>query len=242
MIYVAFFLSLVFYSLGFIVTKNNAKYILSGYNTMSETERAKIDIDSYLRFFKRFHIFLGISLFVGTVLIGFFNNNRASMFMTTYPLIAYAWMVFQGKSFYKGSSSQMVISYFVGGILLIIAAVIGFQGSQDYKSSELVLTKDLLEIKGSFGLKIRKDDILNQALVNELPEMSGSFNKINGFAGGDYAKGSFKVKGGKVVRLYVNKKVAPVLWLNTSKGDIYYNADEVSMSELNTKIMRWRGL
>ena len=242
MLYVAFFLSLVFFAMGFIVTKNNARYILSGYNTMSEMERAKVDIDSYVNFFKRLHIVLGISLFAGTVLISLYNNNWASMFMTTYPLVAYAYMVFRGKSFYASSSAQKLVSYFAGGILLIIAAVIVFQGMQDYKSSALVLNQDAMEIKGSFGMKIRKEDILGQKLVSELPEKSGVFNKVNGFAGGDYAKGSFKIKGGKVVRLFVNKKVSPVLLLNTSKGDIYYNSDEVDMTELNTKIMRWRGL
>ena len=242
MVYVAFFLSLVFFLMGFIVTKNNARYILSGYNTMSDAGRAKIDIDSYVNFFKRFHIFLGISLFAGTVLISLYNNNWASLFMTTYPLLAYAYMVFKGKSFYKGSSAQKLVSYFAGGILLIIAAVIAFQGMQDYKTSALVLSQDAIEIKGSFGIKIKKEDILSQKLVSELPEKSGIFSKVNGFAGGDYAKGSFKLQGGKVVKLYVNKKVSPVILLNTSKGDIYYNADGANMMELNRKIMQWRGL
>jgi hypothetical protein len=242
MVYVAFFLSLIFFGMGFIVTKSNARYILSGYNTMSETERAKVDIDSHLRFFKRFHIFLGISLFAGTVLISLYNNNRASMFMTIYPLVAYAYMVLRGSSFYTGSSAQKLVSYLTGGILLIVAAVIAFQGMQDYKSSALVLGQDAIEIKGSFGIKIKRKDILDQTLLSELPEMSGVLNKVNGFAGGDYAKGSFKLKGGKVVRLYVNKKVSPVLLINTLGGEIYYASDEVNMDALNKEIMWWRGL
>src|SRR5436305_1105861 len=47
-------LSVIFASLGFLVTKNNARYILSGYNMMPEQQRSLVDIDGYLRFFKQF--------------------------------------------------------------------------------------------------------------------------------------------------------------------------------------------
>ena len=69
MIIPAIILSLIFGSLGFIVTKNNAKYLLSGYNTMSEAQRAKMDLEGYLHFFKRFHIVLGISLLAITLIL-----------------------------------------------------------------------------------------------------------------------------------------------------------------------------
>ncbi|HBK84391.1 MAG TPA: hypothetical protein DDZ41_12505, partial [Flavobacterium sp.] len=44
-------LSLVFIGIAFLVTENNAKYLLSGFNTMSEDERQKFDIKSYIAYF-----------------------------------------------------------------------------------------------------------------------------------------------------------------------------------------------
>ena len=86
MILIALIISFIFCSVGFIVTRNNAKYILSGYNTMSEADRSNIDIEAYLRSFKRFHIFLGSSLFAGVWLLSQINNNWASLFMTVYSV------------------------------------------------------------------------------------------------------------------------------------------------------------
>jgi hypothetical protein len=238
MIYIALLLSAIFFSVGFIVTRNNAKYILSGYNTMSEAKRALFDIEGYLKFFKRFHIILGISLFLGTVLISLINNNWASMFMTLYPLVAYMYMIIAGNK-YNADKGQKLTSYVVGGAALLVAAFVVISQFSDYETSELVLKDNVLEIKGSFGVRLSKEEILDQKLINELPEIS---YKSNGFAAGDYAKGSFKLKNRGEAKLYVNKKVSPIVLLNTSKGDIYYNSDKESADGLYKKIQQWRGL
>jgi hypothetical protein len=238
MIYIALLLSVIFFSVGFIVTKNNAKYILSGYNTMSEAKRATVDIEGYVKFFKKFHIFLGISLFAGTMLISLMDNNWASMFMTLYPLLAYMYMIVAGNKYYSDKSKKMT-SYIVGGSALFIAALVVISQFSDFEASELVLKDNVLEIKGSFGVTLTKQEIVDQKLLNELPEIS---YKSNGFAAGDYAKGSFKLKNGKEVKLYVNKNVSPIILLNTSKGDVYYNSDKGSGSEIYKKIEHWRGL
>lgn len=239
MIFVALFLSLVFFSLGFIITPSNAKYLLSGYNTMPEKERAQIDIVSYLRWFKKFHIFLGVSLLLGTILISYFNTNWASIFMTSYPILAYIYMILGKKDFIK-TKSQRLTSYWTAGLLIFVAGLIFVMSFKDYKSSDIVFDEKKLSIEGSFGMDIKKEDILNQELVDKLPESNGPFSKAYGFAGGDYAKGTFRIKEGGTVKLYVNKKVTPILFLQTKDQKIYYNSDSEDMNELNQKILDWR--
>ena len=239
MVVPAIILSLIFGSVGFIVTKNNAKYILSGYNTMSEADRAKVDIDGYLSFFKRFHVFLGVSLFTGTTLISFLNNNWASAFMIMYPLFAYLHLIIRGNLFYNNSKTRKISTYFTCGILIVVIIIIGFTQLSSYKSNDLVISDKVLEINGMYSLKIEKQDILTLKLVDEIPAIS---YKSNGFAGGDYAKGSFKAKNGKTIKLFVNKSISPTLWFETTQGDIYYNSEEEDMNGLYKKIMQWRGL
>jgi hypothetical protein len=238
MIYVAIFLSIVFTSLGFIVTKNNAKYILSGYNTMSEAKRANFDIDGYLALFKRFHIILGGSVLVGTVLISLINNNWASLFMTTFPLLAYAYLTIKGQSFTKVPDGKHLVNYLTGAFLLLMAVFIGYQQLNDFQSNELVLNKETIEIKGSYGMEIRKQDLVTCRVVNNLPPIS---YKRNGFAAGDYAKGAFKVKNGPTVNLFVNKKATQFLLLNTTKGDVYFNSDAIDLNNLARQISEWQG-
>ena len=239
MIYVALFLSVIFASVGFIVTKSNAKYILSGYNTMSEAERANVDINGYLNYFRRFHFVMGISLFAGTLLISLINNNWASIFMITFPLAAYSYMVMQGESYLRASGGKRFTSYFTAGVLLLIAIFIGFETFRDFQSSKLILNKETIEIKGSYGITIRKQEINSVRLVKDLPPIS---YKQNGFAAGDYAKGSFKIKNGQVVRMFVNKNGNQFLLLNTANGNIYYNSDEIDINELEKKIRQWQGV
>lgn len=242
MLFVAFGLSFVFFSLGFIITPNNAKYALSGYNTMTEAERAKIDIVSYLKFFKRFHIFLGVSLFAGTVLLSLVNNNWASMFMVSFPLAAYAWMILKGSGMFPMSKSKTLSSYVVAALLVGISVFVLITEVQDFKSSELVLTGNELEITGSYGISLKKEEILENRIVEQLPETGFLLLKVNGSAAGDYAKGRFKLKDKRVVWLFVNRKVKPLLFLSTAKGDVYYNADELDIRALNAKISKWRAI
>mgnify|MGYP003340415376 FL=1 len=54
-------ISLVYLLIGLGINKKNARYLLSGYNTMSQAKRDAFDIDRYLKFFKSF--FKGLALF-----------------------------------------------------------------------------------------------------------------------------------------------------------------------------------
>jgi len=55
-------MSLIYLSIGIFINKENARYLLAGYNTMSEEDRSKFDIDGYLHFFKAF--FMGLAAFL----------------------------------------------------------------------------------------------------------------------------------------------------------------------------------
>jgi len=198
MIIPAIILSLIFGSLGFIVTKNNAKYLLSGYNTMSETQRAKMDLDGYLHFFKRFHLVLGVSMLVITLILSVFNNNWASGFMIMLPLISYLYLIIKGNSFYKDAKAQKLATYFGCGILIVVIGIVGTLQFTGNKNNDLKFSQNGLEINGLYGLKIEKKNIIKINLVSELPPIS---YRSNGYAAGNYAKGSFKAKNGKTIKL-----------------------------------------
>ena len=48
------FMSLLYLLIGFGINKDNAKYLLAGYNTMNQEEQDKFDIEGYLNFLKPF--------------------------------------------------------------------------------------------------------------------------------------------------------------------------------------------
>lgn len=239
MLTVAIIISLVLLSLGFIVTPGNAKYLLSGYNTMSEADRAKMDIVSYVKFFNRFHIFLGISELAGVLILNAFNPNWATVFMVMYPLLAYVYMIAVGNRYYTGTSGQRVGTYIVMAIILVVVVGVGYLMFTGMRNSEIFLTSRALEIKGLSGMKIARDDVTEFIVTDSLPDIS---SKANGFAGGEFAKGAFKTDDGRIVRLYINKKSHPYLLIKTVTDEIYFSSDAISANELYNQLKAWKSL
>ena len=64
----------IFLALG--LNKDNSKYLLSGYNTMSKMKRENFDIEKYLKLFKNFFLALAVSsTVVFTILINLTNEK-----------------------------------------------------------------------------------------------------------------------------------------------------------------------
>ncbi len=203
---------------------------------MSEQERQAVDITAYLRFFRRFHLVLAVSLLVGVCLLYLINVNWASQFMTAFPLAAYGYFVVKGVSYYRRTNRSGWGTYLVGGIL--IAAFVGVLtlNMTAYGSNRLVLHQRQLEIAGDYGFSLDRRDIYRQRVVDELPPIA---YRANGFSGGDYAKGRFKLKGGQSVFLFVNKTKRPYLLLETAKGDVYYNHDTLNTETVSQEVEQW---
>jgi len=69
----------VFWVIAHFLTKENAKYLLSGYNTMSEEERKKFDIEQYLILFKKFFKQLSYYAFLFFLLVQFLFTDKMAL-------------------------------------------------------------------------------------------------------------------------------------------------------------------
>src|SRR5690606_12589644 len=102
MMYTLIGMSLLFIAIGFIVTVNNAKYLLAGYNTMSKAEQDQVDIKTYITYFRKFHLFLGTSFFlIGMLLIYSGFENETSIFIVAYPLLAYIYFIATSTKYFN---------------------------------------------------------------------------------------------------------------------------------------------
>lgn len=102
MILIIVCMAIFFIALGFILTEYNAKHLLAGYNTMNEAERKKVDLKGLVRFFRRFHIFLGVTfLILGLVSNYLFTETTTRLALLLYPILAYVYLVWQSSKFYK---------------------------------------------------------------------------------------------------------------------------------------------
>ena len=90
----------IFIALALGLNKENAKYLLSGYNTMSKKERENFDIVNYLTLLKKFFLILaGSSTIVFTLLINLLNAKIAVISYSSYLIIMLIWFIFKGNKF-----------------------------------------------------------------------------------------------------------------------------------------------
>lgn len=235
MIYGIIGLSLLFFAIGFILTENNAKYLLSGYNTMSEEDRKNVDIKAYIPFVRNFHIFLGISFAtIGAFLIYFVSENAGGIFLGVYPIAAYIYFISASSKYSKGLSDKWNKAAVVTliGTLLFVVALLGY----GFKENKIIFDSENISFEGSYGETLPEAEIRSIELVSQLPKIS---IKTNGFALGTIKKGYFKTKHGEIVKLILNSGNKPaILFTKVDGKKIYYSAKEKPNEEVLKEIKK----
>ena len=91
------FMSLSYLAAAFVITPSNARYLLAGYNTMSEEKRQVFNIDRYLTdFFKPF--FKKLALFPPLSLLGltaFLDSKEAIIAWSIIQSLPFVWFVWR---------------------------------------------------------------------------------------------------------------------------------------------------
>lgn len=126
MIYLIVGLGLFFVAIAFAVKEKNAKYLLSGYNTMPPEKQRKVNLPAYIRLYRDFHIVLGTSFLVlGLVFAYFAGNHVTMMFVVIYPIAAYMYFIWRSNTFYKdASSSTNKVALWILGITLLLVVLL----------------------------------------------------------------------------------------------------------------------
>lgn len=110
-----------------MVTENNAAQVLSGYNTMSEEEQKKFDIQSFIPFFKKFHIYLGLACMFAGLSLSFLISEKAGMlFVSLFPIVAYIYFIQKSNTFYDGEIKRINkwAQLFLIAVLIFIVVMI----------------------------------------------------------------------------------------------------------------------
>lgn len=222
-------MSLLFVAIGFIVTENNAKYLLSGYNMMSEEEQKKVDIKTYIRYCRKFHLFLGVSFFpIRTLLTYFIDENATSIFIVAYPILAYIYFIATSAKYFSTKKNK-IGAYLLAVVLIFIVVMF----IRDYKETKLILNSNSIEFKGNYGEIVPFEAIKSIQLVHEKPKI---VLRTNGFSLGTIKKGYFKTDKGEIVKLILNGDNKPYILLTKADGKkIYYAAKEESNEKLLQK-------
>ena len=100
LIFTIIFMSLTYLLIGFGINKNNAKYFLAGYNTMTPEQKQKFNIEKYLEFFNPF--FKKLSLYpplsFGLMYI-LFEGERLILIWSLLQLLPFVWFTTKSLKF-----------------------------------------------------------------------------------------------------------------------------------------------
>lgn len=205
-----------------ILNEKNAKYLLAGYNTASEKERENFDIKGYLKFFRSFHFFLGVSVLVfGLATYYLIDRDWAGFFIGIYPILAYIYFIYRGRFFYKENTDKSAkAGIYILGACLVLMVVLSFYG---FSENDMNINEESIEIEGIYGIELKREDISEINLLDTLP---GIRAKLNGFALSDIHKGHFKTDNLEKVRLVINQKQPPYIeFITKANKKVYYSAE-----------------
>jgi hypothetical protein len=226
-------ISLLFIGIAFILTEDNAQYLLSGYNTMTKEEQKKVNIKGFIPYFKQFHIFLGISCLVLSLSLTYAaSESTGAVFLVIYPIAAYLFFFTQTRRYFKETQNNKIGIYILTGTLFFVTGSMLF----GLKEDSLTVSKDNLKFDGIYGETIKPADIHLVLIVSELPEIKW---KSNGFALEKIRKGYFKTKDGEKIKLILNsQKPTYLLIIKTNGSKIYYSAKEKSSESVRGEIQQ----
>lgn len=231
-------LSLIFIGISYLINQNNAKDLLSGYNTMSDVEKQNFDIATYVPYFKKFNLFLGLSLFLISIFILYLvNSDWSGIFMGTYPIFCYTYFIWKSNQFYlQKTKKQNIITSVLIIFMITILGLILFEFNNTLNDNEIKIGNNKLEITGDYGCEIELKNIESITLENKIPEIS---SKTNGAALEITKKGYFNTKENQNVKLLINSNKKPIILITTKdKKKIFYSAKEKSNKEIYNDIIK----
>lgn len=236
MIWYIVLFSLFFAVIGLLLNAGNAKYLLAGYNTMSESDRKSFDIDRYLIFFRNFHLVLSaICLFGGLLLYFFYDPDAAMMFVSLAPVVAYIWFIWKGKQYQSSAASpnSSKITYAAIIALSFCAGIMTLLFWYGNRENKMLLEHDAIEITGAYGEVVAYNSIQRIDLVT-MPDIS---MRLNGYALSDTYKGYFRTRDGEKVKLLLNGVEEPLLMIEKNNGEkIYFSAKHVENTVLYERL------
>jgi hypothetical protein len=230
-----FGLFLFFCGIGFMITENNANYMLAGYIRLTDEEKESFNLTEFIRKHKRFHLLFSITyLIVGLIVYFSLGITEASYWLVTSPLIVYAYYIPTKKSpFYKEKQLPYVRKA-VSLILLGFAFYISYLFYETLQDNKMTIVGNEIHISGMYGVKIPLNEIKEVELV---PGPTATLVKLHGITTKKLLKGFFKLENGSDVLMYINRIDEQCIRIERKNAKtVYYNSSELDETAVLAKI------
>lgn len=174
-------------------------FLISGYNTMNEEEKANVDIENIRNLFGNFLIIISILFFISAKSY----NIGKYLILLVLPITAFVLIRAQKYNYNKTSNKSIksVITLIV--IIFVLLGALFLFGSKD---PEVNITDDRIVVEGMYGTTINRDKIQEITLEDQIPEVK---RKVEGFDLGFILRGTFNLEDIGTATLFINSNKSP---------------------------------
>lgn len=222
------FVACLVIGLGYAVDRLRLYDLLSGYNTMSDEEKARIDVKRVARLTAILCYGMGALFFILAANEGFawglpLEPLFIALFVWTVIMLwrmqRYDGNIYDASGRLRPGGKKRLIPI----ILVSLFLLVGVPGLFLYfnQPTDVTVTETTLVIDGSYGEEIPITSIEDVTLTT-LPPIG---RKISGAATDSRLVGDFRTEEGMKVRLYIDRDVSPVIRIDTSERRIYLNQE-----------------
>lgn len=217
---------LIFIVLGVAISKYKCYWLISGYNTQSKEEKARVDIEELAKHMGRMCYLIALLIFTGVVVSEYFEMSILP-FVMILIVIVFGYFIYMQKFDHNKKSKTEIIVMIVIGFITFSVLIITFSFGNE--PNKLIVKDEAIIIEGSYGVTLKKSDIKSIDIVDNIPEIK---YRSNGYSdGASVKKGDFKLKDGEKVKLYIQSNEGPYIKIATVNFDVYINYKDVSLTK-----------
>lgn len=202
------------FGIGFLVNQKNAPSVISGYKQLPEKDKKQIRLAEYVKFFRIFHFFIGLSIVVFSILFYLLKMpDFIGLTLIFFSLAGYTFFIYKTQ-FYYPPQQRMIFKISFSFMLIISISVILMMYIFQI-DPKVEIYNNQLKISGIYGENIEIQNIKEIHLLKSLPPIS---YKTNGVAMSHFKKGWFKLNDGRKVKLFVNDMSGPFIEIIDSQN------------------------
>ncbi|MBC7086920.1 MAG: DUF3784 domain-containing protein [Tissierellales bacterium] len=223
-------IGLMFIFLGFAVHKLKWYFLISGYNMMPKDKKKNVDTEGLGKLMGIYMYFIG-SLFILMSIISYFNikiiSQLNAIFISVFILSTILLLIKAQKydhnkreNIFKSKDKNVLISLIITIPIIIFVGVMIFRSLQPV---EMEINEIGIEIKGMYGDLYHWEEIQALELREDLPTIE---MRSNGSSIAGKHKGYFKTKEYGKVKLYLDSKNPPFIYMKVNDEYIIINLGE----------------
>lgn len=208
-------------------------FLIAGYNTMSKDRQAKVNVEGLGRLMGIYSYVNGAAFILLGILyaLGF---EYGLIPVLVFSGISTVYLIIRAQKFdhnhfdekgkmRKGAGKKVAIPFLILGLTIVFVAVLMVYSTQD---TEINLLDAGVEIKGMYGDLYAWEAIDKVQLMDSMPNIEA---RTNGSAVGSHLKGNFRTTEYGKVKLFVDTKIPPFIFLQSNDSIVIFNmadADE----------------